>query len=173
MEGNVGIIAFAFGQQMTEAAGPSNEAIAQIASVVRRSEQSLHNEVFLATQWEVALCCDEGVDKPDLQVSAYGDPETHYIDTKGVLDASLKYFRQRNVKRVILVGHPFHLWFIRLLIATKLWRIGAVQLDTRYDERMIAVPYDRSPGNRQSWTRGPVVFVAYLVKALLTKKHGN
>jgi hypothetical protein len=170
---NVGIVAFAFGQQVTKASGPSNEAIAQVAISVRHDEQARGNNVFLSTQWEVALYCDARSEYPDFQVSDYNDPKTHYIDTKGVLNASLQYFKGHDVKRVILITHPFHLLFIRLILATKLWRIGTVKLDTSYNKRLSAIPYDKSSGNRQPWTRGPFAFLIYLLKILLTKKHGN
>lgn len=169
----VGVIAFAFGQQVTETAGPSNEAIARVALDVMHEEQWKSNAAVLSTQWEVALYCDERAEPADFIVSHYDDPATHYIDTKGVFDASLGFFKSQGVRRVVLVAHPFHLLFIRLLIATKLWSIGEFQLDTTYNNSMASIPYDKSPGNRQKWTRGPVVFVAYLLKALLTKKHGN
>lgn len=170
---NVGIVAFAFGQQVTRASGPSNEAIAQVAISVAHDEQARGNNTFLSTQWEVALHCDSRSEFPDFRVSDYNDPKTHYIDTKGVLDASLQFFKSQDVKRVILVAHPFHLLFIRLLLATKLWRIGTVTVDTSYNKRLSVIPYDKSSGNRQSWTRGPFMFLIYLLKTLLTKKHGN
>jgi hypothetical protein len=169
----VGVIAFAFGQQANETAGPSNEEIAKVAIAIVHDEQSVENEVYLSTQWEVEVYCDERSESADFVVSTFGDSETHYINTKDVLDASLKHFGSRNVTRVVLVGHPLHLFFIRLLIATKRWDTGDVKLDWKYRRRMSNIPYDTSPGNQQAWTRGPIVFIAYLFRALLTKKHGN
>ena len=169
----VGIIAFAFGQQLTETAGPSNEAIGRAALDVAHEEQAWGNDTYLATQWEVAVYCDQRGESPEFVVSVYNDPQTHYIDTKGVLDASLEYFAAHGVTRIILVAHPAHLLAIRILIATRRWGIGNTWVDWKYNAETLRIPYDKSPGNHQKWTRGPVGFVAYLFKALLTKKHGN
>ena len=173
MAENVGVIAFAYGQQRAKTAGPSNEVIGSIALYVKCEEQKQGREVQLATQWEVDVYCDEQSQPADLRVSEYCDAETHYIDTKRALDDSLVYFKKHRVTRIILVGHSLHLWSIRLLIATKQWDVGTVTIDTRYKKRMLAVPFDKSLGNQQRWTRGPIVFIAYLVKVLLTKKHGR
>ena len=170
----VGIIACAFGQQAEDKPGPSNEWIARVAVYAKSHEQQKDNTVFVATQWEVAGFMSEHLRKlADFWVSVYQDTDTHYIDTKGVLDRSLKFFKSKGVTRVIIIAHPFHLFFIRLLIALRLWKVGKVQLDWSYNRELSVIPYDKSEGNVQSWTRGPFVFIAYLFKTLLTKKHGN
>ncbi len=35
------------------------------------------------------------------------------------------------------------------------------------------IPYDRTPGNIQWWTRSPFAFIAYLIRVLVFKKHGS
>ena len=169
----IGVIAFAFGQQETHTAGPSNEAISQIALAVVDTERAFGNEVYLATQWETALYCDERSEHPDVRVSEFGSPATHYIDTKGVLDSSIRAFAEHGVQRLVFVAHPLHLFFIRLLVATKIWSIGNATVVNEYHSQMQSIPYDTSPGNRQSWTRGPFVFIAYLAKTLVTGRHGT
>ena len=170
----VGIIACAFGQQAEDKPGPSNEWIGKVTSYIRHLEQKKGNTPFVSTQWEIAGYMDTRLGDPaNFWVSVYQDSETHYIDTKGVLDRSLKYFQSKGVTRVIILAHPFHLFFIRLLITMRLWKVGKVQLDWSYSRELNFIPFDKSEGNVQSWTRGPFVFVAYLFKALLTKKHGN
>ena len=170
----VGIIGFAFGQQKKYEAGPSNEQIAIVARYVLSEEENEGAEVFLSEQWEVAVYSTEELSlPPDFWVSTFRDSETHYINTKGVLDRSLEYFQSEGVTRVIMIAHPFHLVFIRLLIAARLWKVEGVRLDWSYVKELSYIPYDKSAGNVQWWTRGPFVFTAYLFKTLLTKKHGN
>lgn len=169
----VGVIAFAFGQQLLEIAGPSNEAVARVAIDVVHAEQQLGNDTFLSTQWEIALYCNERSKKPDHEVSSFNDPATHYINTKDALYGSLEYFKRNNIQRVIILAHPLHLWFIRHLIGFNIWRVEGFTFDRSYDKLLSKVPYDKSQGNHQWWTRGPVVFVTYLIKTLITKRHGS
>lgn len=169
----VGIIAFAFGQQVTETAGPSNEAIGRVALDVAHEEQAWGNDTYFSTQWEVALYCEQKGELPEFLVSTYGDPRTHHLSTKSVLDASLEYFAVHGVTRIVLIAHPAHLLAIRILIATRRWDIGNVWVDWKYSGETLRIPYDTSPGNHQAWTRGPVRFVAYPFSNLLARKHGR
>lgn len=171
--GNVGVIAFAFGQPGETypiQVGPSNDRIMKIANHVIREEKG--NNVYVAVQWETSSL-DEADEDQILMVSRRNDPATHYIDTKGVLDKSMEYFVHRDVERVVLVAHPLHLFFIKFLIKMKFWDIGDLVIDHQYDWMMKQVPYDRSKTNVQRWTRGPIRFVGYLVKAFVTKRHGS
>jgi len=170
---HVGIIAFAFGQQVTQTAGPSNDAIAKVTLEVKDQERNDGHPVLLVTQWEVALSCIERFEPPDLAVSAYDDPSTNYLTTKEVLDLGLQYFQSRGVRRVILIAHPLHMLLIRTLLTAKAWKVGNAMIDWSYGDRMSTIPYDKSSGNRQWWTRGPVSFLWYVLRAVFTKKHGS
>jgi len=169
----VGVIGCAFGQQDTETAGPSNEMIGRVVRQIVNEEQRLGNEAYISTQWEVECFLEEWAEPADFLVSEYDDPETRYIDTLGVIKKSLDIFEQLDVTRIIIVAHPLHMVFIRLLISTKIWKVGDVKVDWSYGSNMKVIPYDKSLGNQQSWTRGPFVFIAYLFKTLFTGKHGN
>jgi len=172
--GNVGVIAFAFGQPeelRPFPVGPSNNMIRKVADQIVAQEEHRGNTVYVAAQWETS-----GLDASEertLLVSVRNDPDTHYIDTKGVLDKSMEYFVRRDVERVVLVAHPLHLFFIKFLIMTKIWDAGDLAIDHQYDGMMREVPYDRSKTNVQGWTRGPIRFVGYLAKAFVTKRHGS
>lgn len=165
----IGVIAFAFGQTENQSAtGPSNQAIAQVAKRICEMERK---QVNITAQWETsAPLTTLGVDH--YQVSHF-EQETHYVSTKEALDASLKYFRQQGVDEVIFVAHPFHLKIIRLLIDIGVWKLPGFTVNRRYDLLMRGISYDQSSENIQWWTRGPLVFVTYLVKSLLTRRHGS
>lgn len=172
--GNVGVIAFAFGQPEEShpfPVGPSNNKITEVVDLIVAHEEHDGNTAYVAAQWETS-----GLEVPEgqmLLVSMRNDPETHYIDTKGVLDKSMEYFVREDIQRVVLVAHPLHLFFIKFLIKMKFWDTRDLVIDHQYDWMMKQVPYDRSKTNVQRWTRGPIRFVGYLVKAFVTKRHGS
>lgn len=171
--GKVGVIAFAFGQQGEEKypqPGPSNEAIRNAAWGIYSAEVQDGNQPMIAAQWETSL----GLPSTyiNLLVSRFENRDTDYVSTKYVLDKSIAFFKEHGVKRVIFVAHPLHLFFINLLVKTGIWKVDGMKIDHQYDKVMKTVPYDRSPGNVQWWTRNPVAFVAYMAKAFVTNKHG-
>lgn len=173
--GNVGVIAFAFGQPGETypiQVGPSNDKITDVTQEIVRLEGLNGNTAYVTAQWETSGL-DEVPDTQVLLVSMRNDPETHYIDTKGVLDKSMEYFVREDIQRIVLVAHPLHLFFIKFLIKMKFWDTGDLVIDHQYDWMMKQVPYDRSKTNVQRWTRGPIRFVGYLVKAFVTKRHGS
>jgi len=171
--GKVGVIAFAFGQQGEEKypeAGPSNEAIRNAAWGIYAAEIQAGNQPMIAAQWETSL----GLPSTyiSLLVSRFENRGTDYVSTKYVLDESIAFFKAHGVKRVIFVAHPLHLFFINLLVKSGIWKVDDIKIDHQDDKRLKTIPYDRSDGNVQRWTRGPIRFVIYLAKALVTKKHG-
>lgn len=162
----IGIIACAFGQQDTNTAGPSNEAIAQVALEIK----GMTNGV-ISTQWEVQAHMEMIGESADHIVSEYGTP-SHYVTTEQVFARSLAYFKTVGVTEVVIVAQPMHLKVIRLVM--KDWVADSGLTFTReYDHMMHRIPFDNSPGNVQDWTRGPLRFGAYLVRAKLTGAHGN
>lgn len=171
--GKVGIFAFAFGQQGEEnypVAGPSNHRITMIAWRIYADEKRAGNDPMIAAQWETGIGLP--VMHVGLLVSRFGT-STHYVDTKKVFDEGIAFFKKHDVERVILVGHPINLFFIKLLIESGAWNVDGITIDHQYDKSMKAVPYDKSPGNVQWWTRNPVAFIVYMTEALLTGKHGS
>lgn len=173
----VGVIGFAFGQHPDGSAGVSNERIARLLSQRRNKEQARGNVVLLGTQWEVATAFRTlGTPELDCVVSQYGDPATEYLTTEQVLRASLSYFDTRGVDEVIFVGHPLHIVIIRLLLLTGVWRLDGGTTGARHrivSRSLDYVPYDKSPGNAQWWTRSTWPFLRYLVGIALTRRHGD
>lgn len=169
--GKVGIIAFAFGQQGEKGfplAGPTNCKITMTTWRIYAAEKRAGNDPMIAAQWETSL----GLPRTYVRLVSQFDDRAGYVDTKMVLDKSIEFLTENDAERVILVGHPLHLFFIKLLIKMDVWKIGNIRVDSQYDKLMKSIPYDQSPGNVQWWTRNPVVFVAYMAKALVTRKHG-
>jgi len=76
------------------------------------------------------------------------------------------------VTRVVIVAHPLHLQIIRTFVDLGWWSLGGMEMDEQFNKLMRSVPYDRDPGNLQPWTRDPIRFVTYLMKVLVTKRHG-
>lgn len=162
----VGIIACAFGQQSTNTAGPSNEAIGRIARQIKQATGGL-----ISTQWEVDAYLQSVGDHADHLVSAFGT-DSHYVTTEQVFDSSLAFFKTTNVTEVIIIAQPMHLKVIRLVMNG--WvHDSNVRFSRRYDHLMRQIPFDRSPGNQQGWTQGPIRFGAYLVRAKLFGTHGK
>lgn len=172
--GRVGIVAFAFGQHGGEhpVAGISNRTITCRASNIRVTERARGHEVLMATQWETALDMHHPNNTGFFCASKFGG-STQYVDTKTVFDESVRYFKHQGVDRVIFVAHPLHLFFINLLMKTGRWSVDRLTIDDQYTKGMRHIPYDTSEGNTQWWTKGPIVFVLYLAKTLLTRKHGS
>lgn len=161
-----GIIACAFGQQVTNIAGPSNEAIGDVALRIKRLTGG-----FISTQWEVGAYLN-AINKPaDHLVSAFGT-KSHYVTTQQVFTDSLSYFKGvGDVTDIAIVAQPMHLMVIRLVM--KDWEIDPhLKFMRNYDQLMRQIPFDRSKGNIQKWTRGPIRFSAYLVRAKLFGIHG-
>lgn len=173
------IIACAFGQQGGDLAvsGPSNDAIVQRAEEIRKRERSVGIRATLSLQWEGKASNYVDTDRLDstITVSEFKSA-THYIDTKGVLERSLAEARKRGITRIIIVAHPHHLPVINFMLKTA-WKelLDGFTRDTIYDQdpSLPKIPYDHSPGNIQWWTRNPILFYTYLVKAGFTTKHGN
>lgn len=162
----IGIMACAFGQQGTYTAGPSNEAIGQVALEIKHATAGV-----IATQWEVQAHMTKIGEPADHVVSEYDTP-SHYVTTQQVFARSLAYFKTVDVSKVVIVAQPLHLKAIRLVM--KDWVANSGLSFTReYDYLMRRIPFDDSPGNVQDWTRGPLRFGAYLVRAKLFDKHGN
>ena len=162
-----GIIACAFGQQATNIAGPSNEAIGDVALQIKQLTGG-----FISTQWEVEAYLNS-INKPaDHLVSTFGT-ESHYVTTEQVFTDSLSYFEYvGGVTNIVIVAQPMHLKVIRLVM--KEWEIDPhLNFIRDYDQLMCQIPFDRSEGNVQNWTRGPIRFGAYLVRAKLFGTHGE
>lgn len=162
-----GIIACAFGQQATNTAGPSNKAIGDIALRIKQLTGG-----FISTQWEVEAYLG-AINKPaDHLVSAFGT-ESHYVTTEQVFTDSLSYFEEvGGVTDIVIVAQPIHLKVIRLVM--KDWEIDPhLSFIRSYDQLMHKIPFDRSEGNVQLWTRGPIRFGSYLVRAKLFGTHGT
>lgn len=103
----------------------------------------------------------------DFRVSEF-NTYTHYISTKQAIDKFVSFFKEHGAERIILVAHPFHLFFIKLLIKSGAWKIKGIAIDYKYDKLMKQVPYDQPSGNVQWWTRDPISFTAYLIKTFFT-----
>lgn len=162
-----GIIACAFGQQATNTAGPSNEAIGDVTLQVKQRTDGL-----VSTQWEVEAYLSS-INKPaDHLVSAFAT-ETHYVPTERVVIDSLSYFEGvGGITNIVIIAQPMHLQAIRLVM--KSWEINpSLNFIRDYDQLMRQIPFDRSEGNIQHWTRGPIQFGAYLVRAKLFGTHGT
>ena len=172
--GKVGIFAFAFGQQGEvnyPVAGPSNHRITMTAWQIYAKEKRADNDPTIAAQWETAVGLPEMY--VGFPVSRFGSKATHYITTKYMLDEGVAYFKACGAERVIFVGHPLHLFFINLLVKTGVWDVEGMTVDHQYDKMMKTVPYDKSAGNIQWWTRNPFAFIVYMTEALFTGKHGS
>jgi hypothetical protein len=162
-----GIIACAFGQQSTNRAGPSNEAIGSVALQVKKLTDGL-----ISTQWEVEAYLQSVGESADHLTSAFGT-ESHYVTTEQVFTSSFSYFESvGDVSDIVVVAQPIHLRVIRLVM--KDWETNPdVSFVRTYDPLMHHIPFDNSEGNVQDWTRGPIRFGAYLVRAKLLGVHGN
>lgn len=169
----IGIIAFAFGQQTTQTAGPSNEAIGQVALDIQQYHARSGAQVALITQWEIAPYITSQGRRVDYTVSTYGDKGTHYITTKDVLSIALAYLKHYKVNQIIFVAHPFHLRIINLFVKLKIWRLDGFTLLATHRRQVKRIPYDTSEGNVQWWTRNGRSFLLYLFKILLTRQHGK
>lgn len=181
----VGIIAFAFGQDgdhLFPKSGPANDIVVKRAEQIRTIERNKNNRVFMAVQWEGA--CSQWLDHSQqastVRVSEWGPHHkspTHYVTTEQVLDTALRYFRAHDVTRVIFVAQGFHLFAINYLLKSDEWKRGlnGLELDTQYTHKrgLVRIPYDDSHGNIQWWTRGPLRFATYLVRAKFTNHHGS
>jgi len=162
----IGVIACAFGQQRTNTAGPSNEAIGRVAHHIKWTTKGV-----IAAQWEVEAFLQRINFPADKVIGAYG-ANGHYVTTEEVFAESLAYFKSVGVSEVVIVAQPLHLLVIRR--AMKGWSIDPSFHFTRaYDRLMRRIPFDRSSGNVQWWTRGPIRFVTYLVRATLFGVHGR
>ena len=162
----IGIIACAFGQQQTNTAGPSNEAIGQVALRIKEEIDAV-----ISTQWEVEAYLRTIGASADNLVSTYG-AQDHYITTEQVFTRSLAFFEKAGVSEAVIVAQPMHLMAIRLV--AKGWIADSgVQFISGYSHLMRQIPFDRSEGNVQKWTRGPIRFGAYLVRAKLFGTHGS
>lgn len=170
----VGIIVFAFGQHAEDppVAGMSNTVLACRASNIRIGELGRGNEVILVNQWETDLKMYYPKDNANFFCVSKVKGDTRYVDTKMVFDEGVKYLKSQGVKRVIFVAHPLHLFFINLLVKTGRWSTDGLTTDGQYAKGMRHIPFDTSEGNTQWWTKGPLVFVFYLAKTFLTRKHG-
>ncbi len=173
---SVGVIAFAFGQQQrdTPKAGPSNRAIARTTEQIAQQLERTGHAVFVATQWEVAAANRLTKHRGTRVVSEFRTT-THYVKTKQVLDESLTYFKENGVNKIIIVAHPLHRALIMTLIRTQIWPVGTLRRSQtqRFKVWMGKIPYDRSPGNLQRWTRNPFAFILYVVRAVVLGKHGS
>lgn len=163
----VGIIACAFGQQRTYVAGPSNEAIGRVALAIRQRTDGI-----IATQWEIQACLQAVNKSADELVSFYHDDNSHYLSTEQVFMRSLAYFKAAGISEVVIVAQPLHLLVIRC--AMKQWQIDpSFHFTHAYDRLMRQIPFDTSAGNTQWWTRGPIRFTLYLIRAALLGLHGH
>ena len=163
----IAVIAFAFGQQQQYTPGPSNEAIGTAALRIRRMTKGV-----LATQWEVDVFLRTVRQPADFVVSEYGT-ESHYLTTEQAFTKSLEYFDSLgDIDEIVLVAHPVHLMVLRHVM--KRWNgYSRYRFTRRYDYMLRQIPWDRSRGNTQRWTRGFLRFVIYLAKASLTGQHGE
>jgi hypothetical protein len=162
----IGIIACAFGQQKMNTAGPSNEAIGQVALQIKRQQDAV-----ISTQWEVDSYL-RSINKPaDNVTSVYGS-ESHYVSTEEVFNRSFEYFGTKDVTDVVVVAQPMHLFVIRLVMKDLMNNSG-LHFRKDFDRLMRSIPFDQSNGNQQPWTRGPIRFGAYLVRVKLTGTHGS
>ena len=162
----IGIIACAFGQQRTNTAGPSNEAIGRVALQIKQKTGAV-----ISTQWEVEAYLRSIGESADNLVSTYAS-EDHYVTTEQVFTRSLTFFEKIGVTQAVIVAQPMHLKVIRLVM--KDWVSDSdIRFTKTYDHLMRQIPFDRSKGNRQEWTRGPIRFGAYLVRAKLFGTHGS
>lgn len=164
----VGIIACSFGQHVGDGMiGVSNEGVGSVALAIQQATGGV-----IAAQWEVAAFL-ASIDQPaDYVIEDYGG-DKYYLSTKDVLLDSLRAFNSSGITTVIVVAQPMHLKAIRLMLPV--WHISG---DTTflwrrpYLDMVRQIPFDRSPGNRQWWTKGPIRFALYLARAGLVGTHG-
>lgn len=163
---SIGILAPAFGQQRTNTAGPSNEEIGTVALLIKEMTGGV-----ISTQWEVEAYLQSVGEAADNLVSGF-KAESHYVTTQQVFDRSLAYFKSVGVMEIVIVAQPMHLMAIRL--AMKGWDIDpSFHFSKEFDKLLRDIPFDDSEGNEQNWTRGPLRFGAYLVRAKLSGVHGK
>lgn len=165
MPEQLGIIGLAFGMPSPSSNdSPSNAAIARVAERIKFENPGSR----FATQWEVA---DQST-KTAVNAVVSDGATREYITTEEALWRCVERLRRGGIDRVVVVAHPDHLRIVKLFTKLRIWRFPGVQFVTSYDARMRAIPYDRSPANRQWWTKSRRHFAWYLVKTLLTKHHG-
>jgi len=170
----VGIIAFAFGKQKTElgrGTGPSNESIGETAVDVAGMERRRGNKVLLSGQWETTGT--KALQNEEVFEVSHFEDDPNYIKTKDVIIRSVRYFKQNGAQRLIIVAHPLHRPFIEAFIRLRLYKIDGLRLNTWYNSLMARIPYDRTPGNEQWWTRNGFLFIVYLVRSVFTGIHGK
>lgn len=161
------VIACAFGQQATNTAGPSNEAIGRVALQIKHQTV----DAVISTQWEVEAYLKSIGESADHVVSTYGT-DSHYVTTEQVFTRSLAFGEVTGVSEVAIVAQPMHLMAIRFVM--KEWiNDPDIRFTREYDSLLRQIPFDRSEGNQQEWTRGPIRFGAYLVRAKLFGTHGK
>lgn len=169
------VIVFAFGQQRDRTqplAGPSNEELATAATEIYMEEAVKGTATHIASQWEVIAANQRFSKFARTHLSEFST-DTHYLTTRQVLESGVEAALTAKADRLVLVAHPLHLFFIKLLIKSGAWKTGGLPVDHQYDKLMRAVPYDRSPGNIQWWTKGPLRFITYLARAAATRQHGR
>ena len=165
MPEKLGIIGLAFGMPApTSNDSPSNAAVARVAERIKFENPGSR----FVTQWEVA---DQSTGTAVNTVIS--DSTTReYITTEEALWRSVGRLTRIGINHIVIVAHPDHLRVVKLFIKLRIWRFSGVKFVTSYDARMKAIPYDRSPTNRQWWTKSRGYFAWYLVKTLFTRHHG-
>jgi hypothetical protein len=162
----IGIIACAFGQQKMNTAGPSNEAIGRVALQIKQQQDAV-----ISTQWEVDSYLKSIGQPADNVTSSYGS-DSHYVSTEEVFKRSFDFFKETDVSEAVIIAQPMHLFVIRLVMKDLMASSG-LNFRKDLDHLMRSIPFDRSNGNQQPWTRSPIRFGAYLVKVKLTGTHGS
>ena len=165
MSEKLGIIGLAFGMPAPSSNdSPSNAAIARVAERIKFENPGSR----FVTQWEVA---DQST-RTAVNAIVSDGATREYITTEEALWRCVERHSRIGIDRIVIVAHPAHLRLVKVFIKLRIWRFPGVEFVTCYDTRMKAIPYDRSPANRQWWTKSRRHFALYLVKTLLTRRHG-
>lgn len=134
------------------------EEIKRIAEIKRLQGY----EVCIVSQWEISEALKNTVNfKPNLTV--YKDGEK-YLSSDYVVNKSLIYAQERNIKDIIIIANPFiHLFFCRRLFKKSGFNV--------LKEKIKWIGFYKK--SIQWWTRGPIRLLVYIILIVLFGRRGH
>lgn len=146
------IVAYSFGGSVGRP-GPSNQTFGRIIN----SLTSGNEKFIVVVQDFIEHCVDR---KPDLVTGRDGV----YISTEDITDELAPFLRERGIREVLLVAHPFLHWRkCRNLLEDQ--DLAVERVKTGW------IPFDEACENW--WVRGPFHLLFYGVLQVLFGRHGH
>ena len=145
----VAIVAYSFGGT-PDRPGPSNAALGKVVDRIAAREK----DILVIVQDFLKSCIGR---KADLVV---GDVYT-FVNTEGITDLAAAFLKERDIRKVLLVAHPFLHW----VKCKRLLEAHGFEVERA---RTGYVPFD--PACHNWWVRSPLHLISY---AFLQKTMGR